>query len=182
MPAYHSTFLAEEQNQSINSGIRTIGNLSLLPFHTNFRGPIYSENNSDYDIIEEVLDLFRANSFFKNFEIKGNSDRLLIYGILFINQCLTKLTKFTNSKEATKILINLSVDNFHLPGDIGFPLNSLYVSPANKSEYELLKNYLTQFRQELSDRLIKRIYHDDPNMPSKHWLAFTKRKFMNKSL
>ena len=61
-------------------------------------------------------------------------------------------------------------------------LNSLYVSPANKSEYELLKNYLTQFRQELSDRLIKRIYHDDPNIPSKHWLAFTKRKFMNKSL
>ncbi|RCK57602.1 Actin-related protein 2/3 complex subunit 3 [Candida viswanathii] len=177
MPAYHSTFLAEEQTQDV----RTIGNLSLLPFHTNFRGPVYPPTQ-EYDIVEETLDLFRANSFFKNFEIKGNADRLLIYGILFVSDCLSKLNKGTSSRDAVRVLTNLSLDNFSMPGDIGFPLNSLYLPARDRAESDLLRSYLQQFRQELSDRLIKRIYADDETLPSKHWLAFTKRRFMNKSL
>ncbi|CAI5760767.1 unnamed protein product [Candida verbasci] len=180
MPAYHSTFLAEDSQD------RVIGNLSLLPIHTKYRGPAYepseSTDGSNYDIIDEILDLFRANSFFKNFEIKGNADRLLIYGILFISDCLNKLNKFTNYKEAVRVLNNLSLDNFSLPGDIGFPLNSLYLPPKTKNEQDLLRSYLQQFRQELSDRLLKRIYKDDENVPSKYWMGFQKRRFMNKSL
>ncbi|KAK6464867.1 actin-related protein 2/3 complex subunit 3 [Scheffersomyces coipomensis] len=176
MPAYNSTFISDEAADS-----RVIGNLILLPIHTKFRGPAYPPNQ-EYDIIEETLDLFRANSFFKNFEIKSSSDRLLIYGILFISDCLNKLTKTTNYKEAVRILNNLSLESFSLPGDIGFPLNSLYQGPANKSESDLLRSYLQQFRQELADRLLTRIYKDDENIPSKHWLAFTKKKFMNKNL
>lgn len=45
------------------------------------------------DIVTEALDLFRANSLFRNFEIKGPADRLLIYLILFIGDCLTKITQ-----------------------------------------------------------------------------------------
>ncbi|KAI5962925.1 ARC18 [Candida pseudojiufengensis] len=175
MPAYHSTFIGEETQDS-----RTIGNLSLLPLNTKYRGPAYE--TTDYDIIEETLDLFRANSFFKNFEIKGNADRLLIYGILFISDCLSKINSRMSHKESTKVLNNLSLDNFALPGDINFPLNSLYLPPKTKNEADLLRQYLTQFRQELAERLLNRIYKDDPSVPSKYWLSFTKRKFMNKSL
>lgn len=175
MPAYHSTFLGEDADN------RIIGNVVLLPFNTSFRGPTYP-NNNEYDIAEEVLDLFRANSFFKNFEIKGPADRLLIYGILFVSECLNKLNKSTNLREATRILNNLSLDNFSLPGEIGFPLSSLYLPPSNKNEADLLRSYLQQFRQELSDRLLKRIYQENDSTPSKFWLAFTRRKFMNKSL
>ena len=85
-----------------------------------------------------------------------------------------KLSKTTNSRDAVRILTNLSLDNFSLPGDIGFPLNSLYLPPRDRVEADLLRSYLQQFRQELSDRLIKRIYQDDENQPSKYWLAFTK--------
>ncbi|KAI5956704.1 ARC18 [Candida jiufengensis] len=176
MPAYHSTFLGEESQDT-----RTIGNLSLLPLNTKYRGPAF-ESNSDYDIIEETLDLFRANSFFKNFEIKGNADRLLIYGILFTSDCLSKISKTMSHKESTRVLNNLSLDNFALPGDISFPLNSLYLPPKTRSDADLLRSYLTQFRQELAERLLNRIYKDDSNIPSKYWLSFTKRKFMNKSL
>lgn len=175
MPAYHSTFLGEDADS------RVVGNLVLLPMHTQFRGPSYPPQQ-DYDIVEEVLDLFRANCFFRNFEIMGNADRLLIYGILFVSDCLSKLSKTVNFREATRILSNLSLDSFALPGDIGFPLNNLYQPPANKNEADLLRSYLQQFRQELSDRLLKRIYAEDENTPSKYWLAFTKRRFMNKSL
>lgn len=176
MPAYHSTFLGEESLDT-----RTVGNLSLLPIRTKYRGPAF-EPDQDYDIVEETLDLFRANSFFKNFEIKGNADRVLIYGILFVSDCLSKLNKTMPHREATRVLNNLSLDNFALPGDINFPLNSLYLPPKTKADAELLRSYLTQFRQELAERLLARIYQDDENVPSKFWLSFTKRKFMNKSL
>ncbi|CUM63474.1 uncharacterized protein PRCAT00001049001 [Priceomyces carsonii] len=176
MPAYHSTFLGEEGADS-----RKIGNLALLPIHSKFRGPAFPPDQ-DYDIVEEVLDLFRANSFFKNFEIKGPADRLLIYGILFVSDCLSKLNKSVSYREAVRILNNLSLDSFALPGEIGFPLNSMYQPPANKNEADLLRSYLQQFRQELADRLLKRIYKDDETTPSKFWLAFTRRRFMNRSL
>jgi hypothetical protein len=38
-----------------------------------------------------VLALFRANTFFRNFEIKGPADRVLIYGILFTQEVLGKV-------------------------------------------------------------------------------------------
>ncbi|RLV96644.1 Actin-related protein 2/3 complex subunit 3 [Spathaspora sp. JA1] len=179
MPAYHSTFLAEEQQA--DSSNRVVGNLVLLPFHSKFRGPTYPPDQ-EYDIIEETLDLFRANSFFRNFEIKGGADRLLIYGILFISDCLNKLNKTMPIKEGQRVLLNLALEDFKLPGDIGFPLNNLYLPPKGKNEADLLRSYLSQFRQELSDRLLNRIYQDQNEGPSKHWLAFTKRRFMNKSL
>lgn len=43
------------------------------------------------DIIQESLELFRANCLFRNFEIKGSGDRLLIYLILFIGDCLSRI-------------------------------------------------------------------------------------------
>lgn len=175
MPAYHSTFLGEESSE------RQVGNVVLLPIHTLYRGPSYPPN-SEYDIIEETLDLFRANSFFKNFDIKGPADRLLIYGILFVSDCLSKLNTRTSQREAVRVLNNLALDSFALPGDIGFPLNALYQAPANKNDADLLRGYLQQFRQELADRLLKRVYAHDEGSPSKFWLAFTRRRFMNKSL
>lgn len=133
---------------------------------------------SQPDIIEEALDLFRANCLFRNFEIKGEcsgaslsrsrsktkrrrasqpvvakprtifpsaqviltpgpADRLLIYLILFISECLTKLAPSPSRpspgyQEATKVLSTLSVDTFALPGDAGFPLNSLYHAPGSR--------------------------------------------------
>lgn len=174
MPAYHSTYLNEPAE-------RTVGNIVLLPINTKYKGPAFPAN-AEYDIVEETLDLFRANSFFKNFDIKGPADRLLIYGILFVSDCLSKLNARTTYKDAVRALNNLALDSFALPGDIGFPLNALYQAPASKNEAELLRGYLQQVRQELADRLLKRIYADDENVPSKHWLAFTRRRFMNKSL
>lgn len=176
MPAYHLTFLDDASADS-----RVVGNLALLPIHSKFRGPSYPPQQ-EYDIIEETLDLFRANSFFKNFDIKGPADRLLIYGILFVSDCLLKLNKTVAYRDAVRILNNLSLDLFSLPGDIGFPLNSMYQPAANKNEADLLRSYLQQFRQELADRLLKRIYEHDETTPSKYWLAFTRRRFMNKSL
>ncbi|SCW01778.1 LAFE_0E07052g1_1 [Lachancea fermentati] len=176
MPAYHSTFPVDPQHD------RMVGNIVLLPLNTKFRGPAY-QANSDYDIIDESLDLFRANSFFKNFEIKSPADRVLIYGILFVNDCLAHLRPNVSYNEAVKTLTNVALDDFAVPGTPGFPLNNVFTVPLQShSEMELLKSYIQQFRQELASRLLERVYKDSKEAPSKFWLAFTRRRFMNKSL
>ena len=82
----------------------------------------------------------------------------------------------------------MALDDFSLPGTPGFPLNNVYSVPVqDHSQMDLLRSYLQQFRQELAMRLIQRIYVDATTGtatagPSKFWLAFTRRRFMNKSL
>jgi hypothetical protein len=46
---------------------------------------------------------------------------------------------------------------------------------------ELLKQYLVSLRQELSSRLIERVYEGSSDKPSKWWMCFSKRKFMGMS-
>lgn len=95
------------------------------------------------DIIDECLTLFRANCLFRNFEIKGPADRTLIYGILFISDCLNKLGSrpAQNQQEATKTLNALALENFNIPGEPGFPLNPLYAPPANRNDAGTLPPY-----------------------------------------
>lgn len=84
---------------------------ALCPFKTEIRGPaptptgggshIYHFNSIsvillllDDDVIDEVLNTFRSNVLYRNFEIKGSADRTLIYLTLHTVQCLVKLEKF----------------------------------------------------------------------------------------
>ena len=89
------------------------------------------------DVIDETLDLFRANSLFRNFEIKGPADRLLIVLILYVSDCLAKIGSaktVPNQIEAGKLLNTLSVDNFPIPGDANFALNAHYSPPASRAD------------------------------------------------
>lgn len=44
--------------------------MALLPIRTHFRGPAPPFNNKDLDIIDEALYFFKANVFFRTYEIK----------------------------------------------------------------------------------------------------------------
>ena len=178
MPAYHSSF--EE-----DANTRIVGNTALLPLKTKYRGPAYPpEDTSAPDILDESIELFRANCFFRNFTIDGPSDRTLIYGILFVSDCLAKLQQSRNPsrQEAVKLLNTLALEQFSVPGEAGFPLNNIYAAPASRGDVELFRQYLQQFRQELAQRVVAKVYANDDTKPDKFWMAFTKRKFMNKSL
>ncbi|KAF9226677.1 ARP2/3 complex, 21 kDa p21-Arc subunit [Gyrodon lividus] len=178
MPAYHSAFNEFED-------ARQVGNMAILPIKTKIRGPAPAADPQQADIVDETLDLFRANSLFRNFEIKGPADRLLIVLILFVSDCLAKIgtvRTVPGQVEASKMLNTLSVDNFPIPGDANFALNAHYVGPANRADADYLRTYLTQVRQELAARLVERLYADGSGKPSKWWMAFQKRRFMNRSL
>lgn len=47
---------------------------------------------------------------------------------------------------------------------------------------ELIRQYLKQARDELGYRLIDKCYREDDGTFNKFWMAFAKRKFMNKTL
>ncbi|CAK3832110.1 probable ARP2 3 complex subunit Arc18 [Lecanosticta acicola] len=189
MPAYHSVFL-DEPNQQL------IGNFALLPLRTRTRGPAQQlpplsgvteldvePSNESYDPLDEVLSLFRANTFFRNFEIKGPADRVLIYGILYVSEALSKIKPGASRRDAEKAVMNSALDtNFAIPGDAGFPLNQMFESPRDRNEAEVLRQYIMQMRQELAARLLNRVYMDPSGQPSKWWLSFQKRKFMGKAL
>lgn len=59
--AYHSNFLDPPS---------IIGNTAILPIKTQFRGPAPLHNSTDTDIIDESLYYFRANVFFRTYEVK----------------------------------------------------------------------------------------------------------------
>ncbi|KAJ3213408.1 subunit of the Arp2/3 complex [Clydaea vesicula] len=171
MPAYHTQFTDE-------NNYRVIGNISMLPIKTKTRGPAPIFPGDGEDIIDETINLFRANCFFRNFEVKGGGDRVLIYLTLFITECLQKLSQkpLQSQQEGLRALNTLAVGNFLIPGDGGFPLNALFERPANKVDSENMRNYLMQLRNEMAIRLCSRVFEQDKI--SKWWLCFSKRKFM----
>ncbi|KAG7284653.1 hypothetical protein NEMBOFW57_009261 [Staphylotrichum longicolle] len=192
MPAYNSVFNTAEPAP------RLVGNFPLFPLRTKVRGPVYplpfpdpplpanespDPNSESYDVLDEVLALFRANTFFRNFEIQGPADRLLVYGIWFVSDCLAKIKPNATLREATKEVQNLALDlNFAIPGDPAWPLNQMYEPPRDRQDAEVLRQYMSQVRQELAARLLARVYDEGDAKPSKWWLSFTKRKFMGKGL
>lgn len=85
------------------------------------------------------MSLYRANTFFRNFEIKGPADRMLIYGILFLSECLGKVRADMSARDAEKTLINTALEQFAIPGDASFPLNQAFEPPASRQDAETLR-------------------------------------------
>jgi len=171
MEAYHSSFTDPP---------RKIGNMALLPIRTNYKGPA-PKDTSNNDIIDETLYYFKANIFFKNYEIKSEADRTLIYITLYVSECLKKLQRCSSKSQGEKEMYQLGISNFPIPGESGFPLNAMYTKPKDRGDEDTMRQYLQQLRQETGLRLLEKVFeHGDK--PSKWWMCFAKRKFMDKSL
>jgi len=171
MPAYHSEFNKDQ--------VRIIGKMSLLPLKTQVKGPAPPCQADKTDIIDETLDYFKANVLFRNFEVQGPADTLLVYLTLYATQCLNLIQK-KSSPEAAKILYSQSIAAFTLPGDKEFPLGGLVQAPTGRGDADTLRAYLTQARQELGIRLVQRAYWNGVQTePTKWWALFAKYKFLN---
>ncbi|KAK3606476.1 hypothetical protein CHS0354_041427 [Potamilus streckersoni] len=172
MPAYHSQF---------TSPPKLVGNMALLPLRSQYKGPAPRET-SDFDIIDEAIFFFKANIFFRSYEIKSEADRTLIYITLYMTECLKKLQKCANKNAGQKEMYTLGISNFPIPGEPGFPLNAMFAKPANKNEEDNMRAFLQQIRQETGLRMCEKVFDPQTDKPSKWWLCFAKRKFMDKSL
>ena len=174
-------------HSKLTNASRKIGNVAFLTFKTKVRGPVTTMNPEDLvdnelDIIDEALFYFKANVFFKQFEIQSDSDRVLIYLTLFITECLKKLQKCTSKDQAYQEVYSLAVSKFDIPGDAAFPLNTVYAKPSTLEEANQMRAYFNQLRQETGQRLVDTVFDKETNKPSKWWICFAKRKFMDISL
>lgn len=107
-----------------------------------------------------------------------------------------------NRAAAETQLFQLANEPFKVPGDSGFSLGGLLSPPADKQEEGLwcmnhsavhsnlsghsplagvVRSYLRHCREESGRRLVHRCY-DREDTPSKYWLAFAQKKFLNKTL
>lgn len=62
-------FHSQAYHSQIREFTNCIGNLALLPLRTQFRGPA-PQSNIEGDIIDESIYFFKANVFFRTYEIK----------------------------------------------------------------------------------------------------------------
>jgi actin related protein 2/3 complex subunit 3 len=108
MPAYHSSF---------GSGSQLVGNMAITPIKTTNRGPAPClPPSEEADIIDEALYYFKANVFFRTYEIKSESDRVLIYLTLYTTECLKKLQKCSSKAQGLQEMYSLAIARFDIPG------------------------------------------------------------------
>lgn len=97
--------------------------------------------DSNYDIVDEAIKLYRLNVLYKNFTIEGRADIILVYLMAFIAECLNGLPKPPCSRtECAKIFQSKVFSGLELPGSRTFTLGMLF--SAAKSEKEQGKNEL----------------------------------------
>ncbi|KAL5987880.1 Actin-related protein 2/3 complex subunit 3 [Asimina triloba] len=124
---YHSTFVNEE-------GIAKACGCPLLPLKSHVKGPAPISEQGTNDVIDEAITFFRANIFFRNFNIQSSADKLLIYLTLYINIALKRLEGCRTLAEGTKAIINLGLEKVPVPGEPDFPLGSLFALPQSRQE------------------------------------------------
>lgn len=106
---------------------------------------LYLNYTDQLDIVDETLTYFRANVLFRNFEVKGPADRVLIYLTLYVSQCLSRLEKVANKTDGARTLYNLAQEQFALPGDSGWPLGGIIPRTESRDEGgKKKKNFFTK--------------------------------------
>lgn len=113
------------------------------------------------------------------FAVQSEVDRVLIYVTLYITECLKRLARCQNMEQGQQDLYAMAISKFDLPGDAGFPLNSVFAKPENP---DLMREYLLQLRHETGNRVLERVFDSPDSKPNKWWICFAKKKFMEKSL
>ncbi|CAI5494281.1 unnamed protein product [Closterium sp. Naga37s-1] len=115
---YHSSYTHLE-------GVEFACGCPLLPLKATARGPTHNASTEESDIVDEAITLFRANVLFRRFDIRGPADKLLVYLTLYINMALKRIDSCPSEAEGIRLLINLGLEPFPIPGDPGFPLAGL---------------------------------------------------------
>lgn len=125
----------------------SLANMAVLPLRTQYRGPAPT-GTFEQDIIDEAIYYFKANIFFRTYEVKSEVDRVLIYITLYIPECLKKLQRCANKNQGMQEMYTLAISNIDIPGESGFPLNSVYARPQTPAEGGKNRKYfLTGFQQ-----------------------------------
>lgn len=174
MPTYHSSYTDQKCN-----GLTLACGTPILPLKTKIRGNAPPCKSDQKDIVDEAIEFFRANIFFKAYKHKSGADLTLCYLTIFISELIRHFAKNAkNVGDARKVVTQISLkQDFKVPGDSGFCLGGFFSAPANKQDSVNIKDWLNQVRQEMCARIIDILYLPDGS-PNKWWFQFQKKKFL----
>jgi actin related protein 2/3 complex subunit 3 len=176
MPSYHSIF--NEIQYPTACGI------PLIEFKFNKLPDIdpsklkSSLSEIDLDIIDESLIYFRANVLFKNFPIRGDADKLLVYITVYIQKCLEVVSSCKEDLEQIKLQLRYLIDEAEWTPNLKSHFFNNVITIKN-NEVSELQSYLKTVRRETCSRLLAILFEGDQKAPDyKYWLGFSKRKFL----
>lgn len=66
-----------------------------------------------------------------------------------------------------------------VPGEQGWPLGGHILSAKGRDEEERVRNYMKQLREECCTRMLEIFYKESQEVPNKHWMAYSKRKYVS---
>ena len=96
-----------------------------MPLKTKTSGPAPKAESEIEDVVDEGINFFRANVFFKNFEVRSNADRVIVFLTVFIQKCLEVIAKNPNEADAKKNLMNLIGEQIPGSGDPKFFMSTI---------------------------------------------------------
>ncbi len=175
MPSYHSVFNKAKINQKI-CGIPVF---EFKEKKTPTLDPSKLKvalNQIELDIIDEAIIYFRANVMFKNFNIDGDADKLIVYITVFSQKCLERAAD-PNPNKAKENMRKLVEQCEYVAKSENF--FNVLVNKKEGGDMTSLQNYLRRIRKETVERLIYILFEDEKTkMDAKYWIALGKKKFM----
>ena len=119
--SYHSKFNKTQADQACG--------IPLLPVTPK---DIYNVDASTHDIVDEAIQLFRANILFKNYKVQGGGDKVIIYLTCFIQKCLEQINRFPAKDQATRVCSLIMADSKATDvGNADFVLNKIGLLATN---------------------------------------------------
>ena len=174
MPVYHSNFKKTEYKKACN--------LSLIPI-LNKKEPcmdlkLIKECSEQVDIIDESIFYFRPNSFFNNFKLESDGDKILVYTSVFIAKCLNSLNDHRSDLKKCKEILN----NLVAECEWGFSLKTHFLNSflTNIQDEAIeLSKYLKLVREQTASRLFYLLFESPGcELDVKYWFGFYRVKFL----
>lgn len=105
------------------------------------------------DPIDEAIKLFRINVLFKNFEIKGTGDKLLIYLTVLIQKIMEIIANNPKKEEVDKNLAKFAMEQVQGTAEGGFFMGGILDKPKNEAENTKCKEYMKHLKAETIRRI-----------------------------
>ena len=131
------------------------------------------------DVIDETLDMFRANVLFRKFDVAHEADKLLAMLTATCASALRRLANARDRNEGERIAKEFASETFAIPGDGDFEFPGLFPVAETRREADAYRAFMKRAREAIATRLVDRCFDKDTGAPNKFWMAFAKRKFMN---
>mmetsp|Transcript_29085 Transcript_29085/g.30216 ORF Transcript_29085/g.30216 Transcript_29085/m.30216 type:complete len:186 (-) Transcript_29085:103-660(-) len=174
MPSYHSILGDNYYNKACD--------LTLIPFNTGKKPlldyKLIKAKDSKVDILDEALTYFRANVLFKNFPIKSDGDKIIVYTSVFLSKCLSVVADvYSDPKKSKELLTNLITECEWSPSLKSHFLNSIIT--LNQNEVVTLQKYLKSVREETVSRLYYILFESPGSeLDLKYWVGYSKKSFL----